>query len=106
MNHLTDNDVTDMTTAVAYGMSAGLSKEDAEAVGSSAYEITKKKLFNKILDESVSLGLDKDGAKLLAMKYGITEADADSIAKEVSDMLSYYKSISKDYLEFLEERTK
>ena len=106
MTHLTDNDVTDVTTAVAYGMSAGLSKEDAEAVGKSAYEVTRKKLFNQILEEAVSLGLDKDGAKLLALKFGITETDADGIAEEVDEMLKYYRSISKDYLDFLEERAK
>lgn len=104
MTHLIDNDVTDITTATAYGMSAGLSKEDAEAIGKSAYEVTRQKLFNKILEQSASLGLDKDGAKLLAMKMGISETDADSLAQEVNELLKYYKNISEDYLDFLEER--
>ena len=38
------------------------------------------------------------------VKFGITETDADGIAEEVDEMLKYYRSISKDYLDFLEER--
>lgn len=105
MTHLIKNDVADLTTAIACGMSAGLSREDAEAVGRSVYEVTKQSLFNKILEKSVTLGLDKDGAKTLAMKMGISESDADTFAEEVEDMLKYYRSISDDYLEYLEQRS-
>ena len=106
MTHLADNDITDMTTAIAYGMSAGLSKEDAEAVGKGAYEIVKKKVFDSILDKSGSLGLDKEGARLLAVKFGLSDEDAKAISEEVSEFLKYYKNISEDYLEFLEQRGK
>ena len=105
MSHLVNNDIADLNTAIAYGVNAGLSKDDAEAVGQSAYEITKQKIFNKIIEQSVSLGLDKNGAKLLALNMGITESDADDIANEVNKMLKYYRDISEDYLDFLEQRS-
>ena len=104
MSHLISNDIVDINTAIAYGMHAGLSREDAEAIGQSAYNITKQKVLNKILEQAVSLGLDKDGAKLLALKMGITESDADAIASEVGDLMNYYRDISDDYLDFLEQR--
>lgn len=105
MSHLIDNDVVDINTAIAYGMNAGLSPEDAKAVGESAYEVTKQKAINKILEQTVSLGLDKDGAKALALKMGISEQDASAIAEEVGEMMEYYANISKEYLEFLEQRS-
>ena len=105
MSHLVDNDVVDINTAVAYGMSAGLSEEDALLIGRTAYEVTKQKVLNSILEQTASLGLDKDGAKLLAIKMGISENDADELAEEVAEMLRYYQNISEDYLEFLEQRS-
>lgn len=105
MSHLISNDVVDLNTAVAYGISAGLSKEDAEFVGQSAYEVTKQKVFNKILEQTASLGLDSEGAKMLALKMGVSEDDANALANEVSELLRYYGTISKDYLDFLEQRT-
>ena len=106
MSHLVQNDVVDLGTAVAYGMSAGLSKEDAELVGQSAYEVTRQKVFNDILKQTVSLGLDKEGAKSLAVKMGVSDEDADSFAEEIDELLKYYGNISKEYLEYLEERSK
>ena len=105
MSHLVDNDVVDINTAVAYGMSAGLSEEDALLIGRTAYEVTKQKVLNSILEQTASLGLDKDGAKLLAIKMGISDDDADELAEEVAEMLRYYQNISEDYLEFLEQRS-
>lgn len=104
MSHLINNDIVDLNTAIAYGMHAGLSKEEAEAIGQSAYDVTRQRVLNKIVEQTVSLGLDKDGARLLALKMGVSESDADEIAGEVSELLSYYRDISKDYLDFLEHR--
>jgi hypothetical protein len=106
MSHLIDNDIVDINTAIAYGVTAGLSKEDATLVGQSAYEVTKQKVLNKILEQTVSLGLDTEGAKMLAIKMGVSESDAEEIAKEVGEMLDYYRNLSDDYLEFLENRSK
>lgn len=106
MSHLIDNDIVDINTAIAYGVNAGLSREDAEIVGKNAYDITKQKVLNKILEQTVSLGLDKEGAKMLALKMGISNSDADAIANEVSELLKYYRDLSADYLEFLESRSK
>lgn len=104
MSHLIGNDVVDLNTAIAYGLSAGLSKDDATLVGQSAYEVTKQKVFNKILEQTVSLGLDKEGAKMLAIKMGVSEEDATSFADEIDELLKYYANISDEYLEFLENR--
>lgn len=106
MSHLISNDIVDINTAIAYGVNSGLSREDAEIIGASAYEITKQKVLNKILEQTVSLGLDQDGAKMLALKMGVNDTDADKIAKEVGEMLEYYRNLSDDYLEFLENRSK
>lgn len=106
MSHLISNDVVDINTAIAYGVNAGLSHEDAEAVGQNAYNITKQKVLNKILEQTVSLGLDTDGAKMLALKMGVNEDDADGIAKEVGELLEYYRNLSDDYLEYLESRSR
>lgn len=103
MSHLISNDVVDLNTAIAYGINAGLSREDAQSVGKSAYEITKQKVLNKIIEQTVSLGLDEKGAKMLALKMGVTEADANGIAKEVGDLLKHYRSVSDEYLDYLEK---
>ena len=106
MSHLIDNDIVDINTAIAYGVNAGLSREESEIVGQSAYEITKQKVLNTILQQTVSLGLDKEGAKMLALKMGVNDSDAEGIAKEVGELLEYYRNLSKDYLEYLENRSK
>ena len=105
MSHLVSNDIVDLTTAVAYGMNAGLSYDDAKAIGQSAYQITKQKIMNDILKQTASLGLDREGAKMLAINMGLGASDAEEIAKEVGEFLKHYGSISKDYLEFLEQRS-
>ena len=105
MSHLVSNDVVDFDTAVAYGISAGLSKEDASLVGRSAYEVTKQKVFNKLIEHAVTLGLDKDGAKALAIKMGVSEEDASGFADEIDEMLKYYRSLSDGYLDYLKQRS-
>ena len=105
MSHLVNNDVVDLNTATAYGISAGLSMEDAAMIGRSAYEVTKQKVFNRLLEQTVSLGLDKDGAKLLAVKMGVSEEDANQFADEIDELIGYYRNISDEYLEYLEERS-
>ena len=106
MSHLIGNEIVDLGTAVAYGMSAGLSKENAELIGQSVYEVTKQKVFNKVLEQSVSLGLDKEGAKMLAIKMGVSSEDAASFADEIAELMSYYGNITEDYLDYLEQRSK
>lgn len=105
MSHLVNNGIVDLGTAIAYGVNAGLSFEDAKTVGQSAYQVTKQKILNDILKQTATLGLDKNGAKMLATKMGLTSSDAEEIANEVADLLRYYGTISKDYLEFLEQRS-
>lgn len=104
MSHLINNDIVDLSTAIAYGMSAGLSEEEATLVGQGAYEVTRQKVLNNILEQTASLGLDKEGAKLLGIKMGLSEDDAMSVAEEVAELLDYYQSISEDYLDFLKQR--
>ena len=103
-SHLTNSGVVDMSTAVAYAMSAGLSKEAAERIAAEAYEIGRQKVFKSVLEQTVRLGLDAEGARQLAIKMGISESDAEAMADEVSDMLRYYGNISEEYLDFLEQR--
>jgi hypothetical protein len=86
-------------------MSAGLSQEDAESIGKSAYEVTKQKVFNSILEQTVRLGLDSEGARQLAIKMGVSEGDAQGFADEISELLDYYGNISEEYLEFLKQRS-
>lgn len=105
MSHLISNDVVDLNTAIAYGMSAGLSKDDATIIGQSVYKITRQKVLNTILEQTANLGLDKEGARMLAIKMGISEEDASAIADEVDELLSYYSIISKDRLEDFEKKS-
>lgn len=105
LSHLIDNDVVDINTAIAYGVNSGLSREDAEIIGKNAYEITKQKVINNILSQTVSLGLDEDGSKILALRMGLSENDAADVAKQVGELLKYYRDLSDDYLEFLENRS-
>ena len=104
LSHLVKNGVTDVNTAIAYGVSAGLSSEDAAAIGKSAYELTRQKVFNSILEQTVRLGLDSEGARQLAVKMGVSDEDAKSFAEEIQELLDYYGNISEEYLEFLEQR--
>ena len=103
-SHLTKSGVVDMSTAVAYALSAGLSKEAAERIAAEAYEIGKQKVFSSVLEQTARLGLDAEGARQLAIKMGVSESDAEAMADEVSEMLRYYGNISEDYLDFLEQR--
>lgn len=105
LSHLVNNEILDLNTAIAYGVNAGLSFEDAKAMGESAYQTAKKRIANDILKQAVSLGLDRTGAKQLGVKMGLSTIDAEQIAKEVEEMLQYYKSISGDYLDFLKQRS-
>jgi hypothetical protein len=75
-------------------------------MGQSAYAVIKNKVTNEILKQAASLGLDETGAKTLAIKMGMTTSDAEAIAKEVADFMKYYRNISSDYLEFLENRSR
>ena len=104
MSQLTKGDAVDLNTAIAYGISAGLTKENAEAVGRAAYEETRSRIFSSILNDVVSLGLDSEGARMLAIKRGVTEEDATLFASEIAEMLDHYGNVSEDYLKFLEER--
>ena len=105
LSHLIDSGIVDLGTSIAYGINAGLSFDDARALGESAYDVTKQKILNEILKQTASLGLDADGAKMLATKMGLSESDAENISKEVSELLEYYRNISAEYLEFLEQRS-
>lgn len=105
MSHLVSNNVVDLNTAIAYGMSAGLSKDDAAIIGESAYKITRQKVLNNILEQTANLGLDKEGARMLAIKMGFSEEDAKAIADEVDELLRYYSSLSEDRLEDFEQKS-
>ena len=106
LSHLIDNEIADLSTAIAYGINSGLSFDDAKSMGQSAYEVIKNKVTNEILKQATSLGLDEKGAKTLAVKMGMTSSDAEAIAKEVADLMKYYNSISSDYLDFLVNRSR
>lgn len=106
LSHLIDNEISDLGTAIAYGINSGLSYDDAKSMGQSAYEVIKNKVTNEILKQATSLGLDEDGAKALAVKMGMTTSDAAAIAKEVADLMKYYNNVSSDYLEFLVNRSR
>ena len=105
LSHLVKNGVSDINTAIAYGVSAGLSSEDAATIGKSAYEVTRQKVFNSILEQTVRLGLDSEGARQLAVKMGVSDEDAKTFAEEIQELLDYYGNISEEYLEFLEQRS-
>ena len=62
------------------------------------------KVFNSILEQTVRLGLDSEGARQLAVKMGVSDEDAKSFAEEIQELLDYYGNISEEYLEFLEQR--
>ena len=47
---------------------------------------------------------DKDGARKLAINMGISEEDANGFAEQIGELLEHYKSLSSDYLDFLESR--
>ena len=104
MSHLVKNNVVDLDTAISYAVGAGLSQAAAEEIGKNAYEITKKKVFDSVLEQTVSLGLDKEGARMLAVKMGVSDADAESFADEIDELLKYYGNISEGYLEYLNSR--
>jgi len=105
MTHLIENSVVDPEIALSYAIGQGLSEEDATAVVKSAYSINRQKVLNSILEQTVSLGLDRDGAVLLAKKMGITDSDAEKIGYEVEELLKYYGNVSDSYLQYLEQKS-
>ena len=104
-SHLIDKGVVNLDDAVAYGIAQGLSKEDAIAIGNNVYSVNKQKVFNDILSQSATLGLDRDGAVMLAKKMGVTEIDAQAFGDEIDEMLKHYSSISEGYLEYLKQQS-
>lgn len=104
-SQLINNGIVNLNDAVSYAIGQGLSEEDAIAVGNNAYSVNKRKVFNSILEQSASLGLDKDGAIMLAKKMGFTDDDAAEIGEEVSEMMKHYRDISSEYLEYLEQKS-
>ncbi len=104
LSSLIDGNIIKLDDAIAYGMSAGLSKDDANEVGQTVYSITKQKVLNGLMEQVVSLGLDSTGAALLAEKMGISHSDAVKFGKEAEEMLKYYANISDAYLKYLENQ--
>ena len=107
-SHLISNNVVNLNDAISYGIAQGLSEDDAIAIGQNAYSITKQKAFNSILEQATSLGLDREGAVMLAKKMGFTDEDAEEAGREVGEMMSHYQNVSQgylDYLKYLEEKS-
>ena len=104
-SHLISSGIANLDEAVSYAISRGLGKEDAIAIGHEAYSINKQRIFNDILSQVASLGLDRDGAVMLAEKMGLSTQDAHTFGDEIEEMLKHYGSISKDYLEYLEQQS-
>ncbi len=104
--HLVNTGILNKADAVSYAMGAGLSESDAISVAENVYSINRKKLLDDILKQTASLGLDREGAVMLAKKMGASDEDAEMIGDEVNELLEYYASISEDYLEYLEENSK
>lgn len=104
-SHLISTGVVNLDEAVAYGLSLGLSREDAIAIGQSVYSANKQKVFNDIIAQVATLGLDRDGAIALAKRMGVTDGDAEAFGDEVEDMLKHYSSVSEGYLEYLSQRS-
>ncbi len=103
--HLVNTGILNTDDAVSYAMGAGLSESDALAIAENVYKINRKKVLNDILKQSASLGLDREGAVMLAKKMGASDEDAELMGDEVDELLEYYASISEDYLDYLEEKS-
>ena len=104
-SHLIDKGVVNLNDAVAYGIAQGLSEADAIAIGNNVYSVNKQMVFNDILSQSATLGLDREGAVMLAKKMGVTESDAQAFGDEIDEMLKHYSSISEGYLEYLKQQS-
>lgn len=104
-SHLISNGVVNLDDAIGYGISQGLSEEDAIAIGQNVYSVNKQKVFNDIMAQVAALGLDRDGAVMLAKKMGVTESDAEAFGDEIGELLKHYSSVSQGYLEYLEQRS-
>ena len=104
-SHLIDKGVVNLDDAVAYGLSLGLSEADAIAIGKNVYSVNKQKVFNDILSQAATLGLDRDGAVMLAKKMGVTDDDAQAFGYEIDEMMKHYSSISEGYLEYLKQQS-
>ncbi len=104
MSYLVKNQIVDLEDAVRFAIDSGLDENEALAVADGAYRTNKQKVFNEILKQVASLGLDTEGAVMLARKMGVSDKDAESFGEEISELLEYYGSISDEYLAFLEEQ--
>lgn len=104
-SHLISNSIVNINDAISYGLSQGLSTEDALAIGKNVYSINKQKVFNDILYQVTSYGLDKDGVINLAKKMGITDEDAQIFASEIDDLISHHYESTKNYLDYLEQKS-
>ncbi len=104
ISHLIKNRIVDINEATSFALESGLTEKEAEAVAAAAYSTNKQRVFNEILKQTATLGLDREGALMIASDMGASDEDAAEFADRIDELLRHYGSISADYIKYLEDK--
>lgn len=97
--------VYDMDAAYDYGISAGLTPEEARTISTTVYNSLRGDAKKKVIDRAISLRLDAEGTKKYAISMGLNEADAISVADEAADLLKHYSEYTDGYWDYLNNKS-
>ena len=107
VEELTERGVIDYDTAYNYAVGAGLGEDIAKAAAKTASDLGRAKLKKSIVNTVMSQQLTSSQAKEYALQLGLSETEADEIARYAANANEYVSSggyTDKDYLEELKKK--
>lgn len=107
VNELTERGIIDYDTAYNYAVGAGLGDDMAKTAAKTASDVSRAKLKKSIVNTVMEQQLTSSQAKQYALQLGLSEAEAEEIAKYATSANEYVSSgtyTDKDYLEDLKNK--
>ena len=95
---LIKNGVIDTDKSKEYAISAGLSEEEALAVSNDVYNSLRSNVISALIDDVVSLRLNHDSARTVALSKGLNLADAISIENIAKKIREEFNNASDELL--------
>lgn len=100
VNGIMNAGIRDAKEAYNFAIEAGLSEEKAVAAAKTASEIGHRRLAEDTLSYIIGHGFNKTQAREYALAVGLSEKEAEDIAK-YADSINSNPYYTKDYLEYL-----
>lgn len=106
VDEIADRGIIDYNTAYNYAVGAGLSYDIAAVAAKTASDISLAKLKESIVNTVITKQLTSSQAKEYALQLGLSEADAEKIAKYASSANEYVSKNSYTDANYLEDLKK